>query len=80
MGFNKKFLHSFDELVDEYNSRGHDEFRRIYLKYDAFLMMDKEKDAFLDKVLRRDEKYIPPKQHVYIKFFSKLSKLFRIEK
>ena len=80
MGFNKKFLPELDKIIEDYDRLGHDEFRRIYLKYDAFFGMDDEKDAFLNKVLRHNEPYVPPKKHWYTKFFNDLVKPFQTNK
>ena len=37
MGFNKKYLPELKELKEEYKTSGHEEFVRIYRKYDAFI-------------------------------------------
>lgn len=77
MGFNKKILPDFDKLIEEYNRRGHDEFRRIYLKYDAFFGLDDQKKKFMDQVMLDDILWVEPQDIWYKRFFTNLLKPFQ---
>ncbi len=57
MGFNKKFLPELEVLLEEYERLGHDKFRSVYFKYDAFIGLDGEKKEFLDQVMIENKPY-----------------------
>lgn len=78
MGFNKKYLPDFDKLIEEYRERGHDEFRRRYFKYDAFLGWDDQKKEFMDQVMADDIPWVELKSQWYKNFFTSLAKPFQM--
>lgn len=57
MSFNKKFIGTRKELKKEYFSLGHEEFRRIYFKVDAFIGGTEKARKFLENVLKKNKKY-----------------------
>ena len=57
MSINKKWLKGIENLKEQYKSMGHDEFVRIYSKYELFMGMTDEIDAFLKHVLVENKEW-----------------------
>lgn len=54
MTYIRKKLSSLSELKKEYDERGHEEFCRIYVKYDSFIGSPESMD-FLTSVLKKEK-------------------------
>lgn len=57
MSINKKWLNGIDNLKEQYKSMGHEEFVRIYGKYELFIGVTDEIDAFFKHVLTENKKW-----------------------
>jgi len=68
MGFNKKIFRDIDSLIEEYQSCGHNTFKRIYSKYDSFMGMTDDHKKFIHKIMVKDEKWTAEDQNLFEKF------------
>jgi len=57
MSINKKWLKGIDHVKEDYVRMGHDEFVRVYSKYEVFMGITDEIDTFLKMVITENKKW-----------------------
>ena len=58
MGFHKRFIFETEKQIKEkYLKKGHDEFRKEYLKPDALLISNSDTVLFIDYTVSKNKKY-----------------------